>query len=306
MAQITNVVETGGDNEATDTITAKWTGQTFNVSVAGEPIPGATVGQPYTVGTFGHSAPGFVDRNHRYFDDLPNNLPIPAYLNGAQYIMSGNDNRDNAAYRLDVTVSSPVTTYMLIDNRLGDPNSPNSDPPSFGPTKMQWILDQGWIATNNGLNRTMNPAVPDEVGFDEGADNGINQWFSVYKKDFPAGTFSLLQPNNDGQNMYGVVVVPSGPPPVPGDTDGDGIVEFSDFEPIRANFRKAVANRNQGDLVDNNIIDFDDFHQWKAAFVGGGGSLAGLDLSFASVPEPTAAALSIMALLGMIGRRRRS
>jgi hypothetical protein len=301
---ITNVVETGGDNETVDTIPAKWTGQTFNVTQGNEPIPGATVGQPYTVGTFGNSAPAFVDRNHRYFDDTPNNLPVLAYLTGAEYIMTGNDNRDNANYRLDVTVAGPSTAYMLIDNRLG---GNNADPPTFGPTAMQWIVDQSWIATNNGLNRTMNPAVPDEVAFDEGADGGINQWFSVYKKDFPAGTFSLLQPDNAGQNMYGVVVVPSGPPPVLGDTNGNGTGgEFpDDFEPIRANFRKAVANRNQGDLVDNNVIDFDDFHQWKAAFVGGGGSLAGLDLRFASVPEPTAAALSIMALLGMIGRRRR-
>src|SRR5438034_4245423 len=36
-ALITWVVETGGDNEATDTITAKWTGQTIPVSIADEP-----------------------------------------------------------------------------------------------------------------------------------------------------------------------------------------------------------------------------------------------------------------------------
>jgi hypothetical protein len=294
---ITSVVETGGDNETTDTITAKWTGQTFTVSVAGEPIPGATVGQPYTVGTFGHSAPGFVDRNHRYFDDVPNNLPVPSYLVGAEYIMSGNDNRDNnPGYRLDVTVANPSTAYMLIDNRLG---GNNADPPTFGPTAMQWILDQGWIATNNGLNRTMNTAVPDEVGFDEGADGGINQWFSVYKKDFTAGTFSLLQPDNAGQNMYGVVVVSTGPAPVPGDTDGDMTGgEFpDDFEPIRANFRKAVSSRSMGDLVGNGVVDFDDFHEWKTAFLSGGGSLAGLDLSFANVPEPASAALALFGLI---------
>lgn len=32
-AVFSNVVETGGDNEATDTITAKWTGQNFPVSI---------------------------------------------------------------------------------------------------------------------------------------------------------------------------------------------------------------------------------------------------------------------------------
>ena len=59
---ITNVVETGGDNEATDTITAKWSGVSWTVGVAGEPVPGAAVGDTYTAGTFGNSAPAFVDR----------------------------------------------------------------------------------------------------------------------------------------------------------------------------------------------------------------------------------------------------
>jgi hypothetical protein len=210
---ITNVVETGGDNEATDTITAKWTGQTWDRTIANEPTTGA-VGTSFTMGTFGHLAPTFVDRNHRYSDHtvqataVPPDFTIPAYLVGGEYIMSGNDNRDNASYNLAVTVSAPVTAYMLIDNRLGDPNKANDTPPIFGPTRMQWMLDQGWVATNNGLNRFGNTAVPDEVPLDEGGDNTIQQWYSVYSKDFPAGTFNLLQADNAGQNMYGVVIVP--------------------------------------------------------------------------------------------------
>lgn len=135
---ITKVVETGGDNEATDTIVAKWTGQTWDVTVAGEPIPGAVVGNPYTAGFFGHLAPAFVDRAHRYYDDIPNNLPIPAYLAGQEYILSGNDNRDNAGYKLEVMVDKPVRVYMLIDNRLQDANGAN--PPTFDATHMQWIV----------------------------------------------------------------------------------------------------------------------------------------------------------------------
>ena len=118
QAQIVNVVETGGDNEPTDTITAKWTGQTFPVSVAGEPTPSSTIGQTYTVGPFGNLAPSYVDRNHRYINDpgtggggIDN---IPAYLVGAQYIMSGNDNRDNGTYRLDVTVSEGTSMSVGV------------------------------------------------------------------------------------------------------------------------------------------------------------------------------------------------
>jgi PEP-CTERM motif len=210
-ANITSVVETGGDNEATDTILAKWSGQTWNRTIANEPTTGA-VDTPFTLGPFDNRIPAFVDRNHVFSNHsvdpnaTPANFQIPSYLIGGEYIMSGNDNRDNASYKLDVTVSSPSTVYMLIDNRLGDTSGAN--PPTFDATHMQWILDQGWISTSNGLNRTGDTLVPDEVPIDEGADNTINQWYSVYRKDVPAGTFSLLQADNAGQNMYGAVVVP--------------------------------------------------------------------------------------------------
>jgi len=39
---ITNVVETGGDNKATDTVTAKWTGVRFVGGIVNEPVPSLT------------------------------------------------------------------------------------------------------------------------------------------------------------------------------------------------------------------------------------------------------------------------
>ncbi|MFM7099567.1 MAG: PEP-CTERM sorting domain-containing protein [Verrucomicrobiota bacterium] len=198
-----NVLETGGDNEPTDTITAKWTGQTFPISVNNEPFPGAVIGNTYTVGTFGSGAPAFVDRNHRFLSD-PAGIAVPAYLAGLEYVMSGNDNRDNASYRLDLTLATPSVMYLLIDNRLSDGDA--LTPPTFGAAAMQWVVDQGWTPTANGLNRSNDPTRPDEVAFDEGADNTINQFYSVYSKTVPAGTASLLQADNAGRNMYTVVV----------------------------------------------------------------------------------------------------
>jgi hypothetical protein len=97
-----------------------------------------------------------------------------------------------------------------------------------------------------------------------------------------------------------------GPPLVSGDTDGNGTVNIADFEPIRANFRKAVTARNQGDLVPNGVVDFADFRQWKAAFTGAGGSLAGLDLSLASnVPEPSTLGLLWLGLCAVAQRFKR-
>jgi hypothetical protein len=105
-----------------------------------------------------------------------------------------------------------------------------------------------------------------------------------------------------GVSFSGIV----GPPPDLGDTDGDGIVELEDFEPIRANFRKEVSLRAQGDLVRNNVVDFDDFHEWKTAFLGGGGSLEGVDLGFlGNVPEPTTGILLLPAGAVLCCRRWR-
>jgi hypothetical protein len=204
---ITDVVETGGDNDANDTVFAKWTGQTWSDHANNEPIIGLTTGQPYTVGLFGNHAPTFVDRSHR-FTNASDTVTIPSYLIGGEYIMSGNDNRDNAGYTLDVSVAKSVKVYMLIDNRLSDADG--ATPPTFGADKMQWIVDEGWTPVTTGANRFGNAAVPDEVGIDEGADGTINQWYSVYSKEYPSGTFRLKQADNAGQNMYGAVVVPTG------------------------------------------------------------------------------------------------
>lgn len=217
---ITNVAESGGDNEATDTIPAKWTGVTFPVSVNNEPRPGLTIGQTYAVGLFGDEVPAFVDRNHEWTAATPT-IPIPKYLVGGEYIMSGNDNRDNAEYLLDVTISKKAFVYMLIDDRLGDAS--NANPPNFPDwtatrtgapgADMAWIIEDGWQPMKTGANRHGNPDWPDHIGMDEGADGagsgqGVNQWSSIYMKVFEAGTFQIKAPNNNGQNMYGAVVVP--------------------------------------------------------------------------------------------------
>ena len=118
--------------------------------------------------------------------------------------MSGNDNRDNTNLTMDVTVSRPVDVYLLIDNRLGDGSGAN--PPTFTITNMQWVLDQGWVAVTTGINRTADRNIPDEVGIDEDSNGSINNWYSIYTKAFPAGTFQLKQADNTGRNMYGAVI----------------------------------------------------------------------------------------------------
>lgn len=214
---ITNVLETGGDNEASDTITAKWTGVTWNATVAGEPIAGIAVGAPFTVPAFGEDVAVYVDRNHQY-NGATAALPIPTYLLGGEYIMPGNDNRDNASYQLDISVSDAAMAYILVDNRLIDgdganpPNYPEGVDPAGWASAMTWLSVEGFQPVLTGYNRTGDPTVPDEIAIDEAGDgtgpgNGINQYYSVYSKVILApGTFLLYQADNSGRNMYGVVV----------------------------------------------------------------------------------------------------
>jgi hypothetical protein len=226
---ITNVVETGGDAEATDTIIAAWTGVTFTNGVANEPVLNKAATAPYTVGLFAEDVPAFVDRAHQW-NGAAVDLPLPRYLVGGEYIMSGNDNRDNNPYQLDISIAKESYVYMLVDNRLSDGDGAN--PPDFSTGLMAWLLTDGWVAVTNGLNRSANPAWPDEVGVDEGSaaadlgvgpGNAVNNWSSVYVKRTPAGTFSIFQPDNGGRNMYGVVIKPVSTTPIVTRAAGDWI-----------------------------------------------------------------------------------
>jgi hypothetical protein len=91
----------------------------------------------------------------------------------------------------------------------------------------------------------------------------------------------------------------------PGDANCDDIVDIeNDFEAVRANFRQSPRDRAQGDLTGDTIVNFDDFIQWKSAFLSGGGSLEGVSLDFSSVPEPASASSAVIALLSFASRRR--
>jgi len=72
---ITNVVELNGDNEATDTIVAQWTGHAFTNGIAGEPRPGHLATDGYTGEVFTATAPCYVDRAHCY-TNAAGNVPM--------------------------------------------------------------------------------------------------------------------------------------------------------------------------------------------------------------------------------------
>lgn len=97
---------------------------------------------------------------------------------------------------------------------------------------------------------------------------------------------------------------------LPGDANGDGLVNNLDFEIIRANFGRdgfaegVTLEAIDGDIVNDNVINFLDYGEWKQVSPKDpdAGALAGL----AGAPEPSAIAL--MGLLGVAAGylRRRS
>ncbi|MCC6234535.1 MAG: PEP-CTERM sorting domain-containing protein [Verrucomicrobiales bacterium] len=174
------------------------TGMTFDIQ-----NPTGTVLAPsYAVGTFGEDAKAMTDRLHDY-NAATLGVSLPSYLVGKEYIMIANNNRDNAAFAIDVTIAQHSLVYLLIDNRLGD--NDNTTPPNFS-TYMKWVAEDLWLPVSLNGNQVGNPAFADVVGLDEGADGSVNQYSSVYLKIFPAGTFTLNEFGEAGRNMYGVVV----------------------------------------------------------------------------------------------------
>lgn len=101
---------------------------------------------------------------------------------------------------------------------------------------------------------------------------------------------------------------------IPGDTDGNGLVEYpQDFDPILNNWRETndtfgmTLARTDGDLNVDGVINVSDFREWKDAYLAAGGSPEQVLAAFASlgVPEPTSAALAALVLTAVAGAGRR-
>lgn len=87
-----------------------------------------------------------------------------------------------------------------------------------------------------------------------------------------------------------------------GDVNGDGDITLDDFEPIRANFLQNVTNRDEGDLNKDRFVDFDDYNEFKVAFLAAGGSLSAIQ-----IPEPSSVLLlALLTCAGMVRRREQN
>lgn len=128
LGATTGVVKTGGD---TDRLSAKYSGQIFDISnptgtvlVAGHKVP-----------TFGDDLKAFVDPVHEW-NAASATVTLPSYWVGGQYVMSANNNRDNASLSLAISVPVQSYIYLLIDNRRNDGNA--AIPRIWDPAPAEW------------------------------------------------------------------------------------------------------------------------------------------------------------------------
>ena len=130
----------------------------------------------------------YTDRTHQYND-------IPAYLLGAQIVLTNNDNKNWSAWELDVTFSADATLYVFVDNRMGGAAGGKGVDPVV--TGMPWLAAQGFVDTK------------DDIGIDENGDGSINQYSSIFALSAKAGTTVTVHGDTEGHggNMLGVAVM---------------------------------------------------------------------------------------------------
>ncbi|MHC4735598.1 MAG: hypothetical protein ACYTDW_14260 [Planctomycetota bacterium] len=126
----------------------------------------------------------FVDRPHAYVN-------VPSSFVGIDYVKVANDDKDNPNYELDATL------MLFIDDRVGDGD--NTNPPTIGSGVMNWVGSMGFVDTDLQIDIDEYPAT----------DPDIDQYFSIYSLEVPAGTKVTLLEQNDGttRNMYGVAAI---------------------------------------------------------------------------------------------------
>lgn len=138
-------------------------------------------------------APAYVDRTYQW-----NGLDrggIPAFLRGADYIMTFNEDKWMRELSVTVEVARAATLYVFYDTRLATP---------------RWLADHFTdVGSSIGLDEDSWPEGPPRT-LDRGAGKSIDTVFSIWSCDLDADESINLGAAEDGGGsaMYGIAAVP--------------------------------------------------------------------------------------------------
>lgn len=155
----------------------------------------------------------------------------------------------------------------------------------YAPTKTLDLTTATWLSLTFDIGVAMGVGAPTALPATGNID-GVGLWF-----DYNDGSEAF-----DTFTVWGNAKVTR----TPGDADNDGDVDLDDFALWQGGFTGtggAGATADTGDFDTDGDADLDDFAVWQGNFTG---SLAA---SPVAVPEP--AAISLLALAGLMGLRRR-
>lgn len=152
---------------------------------------------------FGEDARAHVDRNYEW--NGLNEVGLPAYLVGADYILPFNDDK-RLPLSITLSLARPATVYILFDDRG---------------TRPTWLADK-FVHTGDyvGMDEDGGPPshVRKESQLGRGPAKSVDYVFSVWKQDV-AVTGEIELGSREGpkgaRSMYGVVVVPLKTAPAP-------------------------------------------------------------------------------------------
>ena len=88
---------------------------------------------------------------------------------------------------------------------------------------------------------------------------------------------------------------------IPGDFDGDGLVNSADYSTWRSTFGQIVTPWTSADGNGDGTVDMADYVTWRKAMATAGGASLGANTA---VPEPTSAMLAAVAAFLLVGRRK--
>ena len=152
----------------------------------------------------GEESEVYVDRGYVFRD-------VPDYLVGLEYLMLANEDKSNADFQLELTLSQNATVYLLLDNRIGDDEGTN--PAYLEEGAMEWILEMGFTTHY------------DQIGIDEKLNDNqevATGWFTIYQLNTTAGSLMFeKQDEGDSRRLYSIVVEPYNLHPEPADGEDD-------------------------------------------------------------------------------------